>query len=228
MSRAKCTFTSPRALLTIERILSALADGPLTAEQLATKLYRDRMGVVNYLFHLRQEPRRVRISGRLPSSGAPAPLYALGSEPDEVFPPLTYKERYHERMADPERYQAYLAWCRAYGKAKRGPRPVPMIARIAQLIEQRPGLTSRQLSACLGISIGTVSASAIRLAKAGTVREVPTGKRTKRWETVANPLPTWEAPKVIRQGAFSALFVDPAPYQDEIFAQTEKQRRAAA
>jgi len=79
------TTPDPRREYQRSRILAALADGPLTAQQLADRLHLSRSGATWHLQSLRSEtPRLVRIAGYAPSPKRQrsAPLYGLGGKAD--------------------------------------------------------------------------------------------------------------------------------------------------
>lgn len=78
----------PRSAFQRGRIVGALADGPLTARQLAAKLHLSLSGVTLHLSAMRtSKPRQVRIAGyaQNPNSQRPAPRYGLGSNADAKF-----------------------------------------------------------------------------------------------------------------------------------------------
>lgn len=106
------------------RIMDALADGPMNTKALAEKLHLSRTIILKYLHQLGQEPRLVRVSGYDDRHGRPAPIYALGSEADEVF----------VRQAD-------------------RPRPGRVAMRRQQIIDALTGspMTCEQLSNIIGI-----------------------------------------------------------------------------
>lgn len=223
MTASKNTYTSLRARLMIERILAALAQESMTGAQLAAKLHRDPVGVVRYIRHLKESPRRVYTCDHRPANvqGGYAPIYALGNKPDAPVPRRSAGDRYRDMQKDPERYQAYLAKRREIDRAKRvslppeskrrnsGPRQHPTLTKQVEiLIEQRPGLTTGQLASLVGIGSSSVSNLAQRLLRDGKVRTFTTAKSKRlRWESLSRPPAKWEAPKVVRQSAFSALFV---------------------
>lgn len=78
----------PRTAYQRGRITEALADGALTARQLAARLHMSLSGVSIHLAAMRNsKPRQVRIAGYLPNpnSQRPAPKYGLGSNADAKF-----------------------------------------------------------------------------------------------------------------------------------------------
>jgi predicted ArsR family transcriptional regulator len=79
--------SDPRAAFQRGRIAEALADGPLTARQLAARLHLSLSGVTLHLAAMRLAPRQVRIAGYAPNpdSQRPAPKYGLGSNADTKF-----------------------------------------------------------------------------------------------------------------------------------------------
>lgn len=70
------------------RILAALADGPLTAQQLADKVHLSRSGVLWHLRALGKAPRWVCIVGYAPApvGHRRAPLHGLGDKKDAPYP----------------------------------------------------------------------------------------------------------------------------------------------
>lgn len=87
MPRA-ANIPDPRSAYQRGRIVGALADGPLTARQLAAKLHLSLSGVTLHLAAMRSsKPRQVRIAGYEPNphSQRPAPKYGLGSNADAKF-----------------------------------------------------------------------------------------------------------------------------------------------
>lgn len=106
----KSTFATTRSLRAIERITWRLSITPMTADDLAEKVCLSLSSVQNYLAHLQQEPRRVRIQGYEPGIGPTAPIYALGSAPDaQRRKKMTAADRFKALKADPEKYQRTLA-----------------------------------------------------------------------------------------------------------------------
>lgn len=77
----------PRTPYQRGRITEALADGALTARQLAARLHMSLSSVTLHLAAMRTTPRQVRIAGYEPNpnSQRPAPKYGLGSNADAKF-----------------------------------------------------------------------------------------------------------------------------------------------
>lgn len=71
------------------RILAALSESPMTAEQLAAKLHLTRSSILQYLRVMKQEaPRLVHVCGHLANFAArPAEVHALGDKPDAKYVP---------------------------------------------------------------------------------------------------------------------------------------------
>lgn len=114
-------FTSSRAQLRIQRILAQLKKKPHTAAQLAQALHMGKTTAVLYMgeFFMREEVRRVYVRDWVyGSTGAPAPLYALGNKKDKKKPePQSNQEKnaksWGRIKGDPERHQRHLNWRKA-------------------------------------------------------------------------------------------------------------------
>lgn len=109
-------FSGPRAALYIERLLAALATGPMTSARLAVKLHRCHAGVAEYLVHLMDSPKRVYIKDYAPAMGRGrrAAIYALGNRRNAAETRQTRAESHRSRIRNnPDAHLAYLARRRA-------------------------------------------------------------------------------------------------------------------
>ena len=222
MSKRNVTFTSARAQIRIERILAALAGGPMSTTELSSAVHLDRSAITDYLAHLMKEPRRVRIAEyrtvRGPKNGNRQPVYALGAEPDAPRERMSNVERWERVKADPQAYANSLASRREHHRRARAAVPPelrqrdrrvydpPLEQQIPELLAQVPGYTTRQLAAKLDANLKSTITALGKLRKAGAVRRAETGTlKEYQWEVPARPLP---APIITKsQGIFAALGV---------------------
>lgn len=87
------------------RILKALAEQPMTAQQLAEKLHMTRSSILQYLRTMKAEtPRLIHVCGHLANFAArPAEVHALGDKPDAKYVPKKTPTRHlivKQRRAD--------------------------------------------------------------------------------------------------------------------------------
>lgn len=95
-------FTTPRAQATLGRILTALAEKPMTTAQLSELLHLSKPPVRRYLCYLmvavEDKPRQVYVRKWNPTAGGPwTPVYALGSRKDVPAPKRLTKHEYNAR-----------------------------------------------------------------------------------------------------------------------------------
>lgn len=217
------TFASARALRKIERILTALKDGMLSAGDLAAKLHADHSGVTDYLAHLMREPRRVRIAGysivRHPNGGGSRqPLYGLGSEPDAPSAPATNAERWQRVKADPARLEQATRRNRERNRRLRDAVPPEqrqrrrlckdeaLEPRILELLNEAPGYSQAQFAARFQVSERSVRTAICKLRATGAIRRAANAtSKEHRYETPDNPLPRPLAAGQHKHGPFAAL-----------------------
>lgn len=118
------TFASPKAQAKIARILAALEQQPMTRDELQCLLGIAKPTMRRYIAHLHAEPRRIFVKRWRPTTGKPAPVYAVGSRKDAAPPrPATRTERnqleWQRIKADPDRHARVKAAARIYGRIKR-------------------------------------------------------------------------------------------------------------
>lgn len=100
------TFDSSNTRHNVARMLEALAT-PMTYLELEAKLHMSHRSVQLYLWHLRNEPRRVRISGYRMIDSRWQKVFGLGSGPDAPAPKKQSEKKrnalYRAKVkADPE------------------------------------------------------------------------------------------------------------------------------
>jgi predicted ArsR family transcriptional regulator len=81
-------MSDPRTAYQRGRILAAIANEPLTAQQLADRLHLTRDGINIHLKAMKEAtPRLVHIAGHVynPDGGRPAPKYSPGDKQDAVY-----------------------------------------------------------------------------------------------------------------------------------------------
>lgn len=218
---ADYTFSSERAQASIQRILAALGEHPMSRKELAPAVHKSATSVAQYLRYLQGDeelgfPRRVRIDRWLESGGGHVPVYALGVSKDAPKPPRkTASQRYKNLKADTEKYERILARKRELMNSPR-PRSTSLASRIERYLGGNPARGSRAIAEALCAPPRHVVVSLQRLRRHGKVKIVrnPNGKRPA-WSLVAHvdveiaPAPilvrSWKSPVLPPQTIFSAL-----------------------
>jgi hypothetical protein len=119
------TYANPMSLLRIERILTALQPvseggmGPMTARQIAERLFMGDRTAARVTQHMRLKRKIIYISGwNQNSRGRFSPVFSPGSLPDAPKPnsrtDVEYSREYRKRIySDPEMLDRYRAKKRA-------------------------------------------------------------------------------------------------------------------
>lgn len=208
-------FTSPRALLRIERILALLEKEPLTVHQIAERLYSTNSATNKYIVHLHAAPKRIYIAGWDTSGFRPVALFAKGAATDTPKPPpKSTAQIWQETKSDPAKLARRLADQKKVRERQRNGRPLkrvraydpPLAQQVQELIEAWPGLRSEQIAAKLDASQRTTTRALAQLRKQG----LATCRRRAHfilWESAARQV-VRHAPVVAkRQSVFAALGV---------------------
>jgi predicted ArsR family transcriptional regulator len=104
--RQPCRKTARR-----EIIIAALKVKPRTAEELGVLIHTTVKAAREYLRELRAPGNRmvyIKSYRPAPAAGFPAPVYALGNQPDAPLRQATRAERYIKDKADPAKYARML------------------------------------------------------------------------------------------------------------------------
>lgn len=209
-------FKSQRAQRRINRILEVLKDGPMLARTIADAVHCHRSMVTDYLTHLMDEPRRVRIADYWIIGKRKAPCYGLGSDPNEESTPMTHAERWAAVKADPVRYAAALESRKRAHKKKRekmGPKlrdrrvyVPPLPEQVLSLLLEVPGYTTPQMAIKLDANERAVRTAVSQLKKGGKIRRAQNSTMKEyQWETLEKPMPAPLAKTMKPQTIFSAL-----------------------
>lgn len=111
---ATSTFTDPRSLLKIDRLLSLLSNAPMSKQELAVAGAVSPSGATMYMRHLMSNPKRVYIIRWERRNGRSAPVYAVGDLPNAREPKRLSRKAYRAkakavRKADPDKMAEYLS-----------------------------------------------------------------------------------------------------------------------
>lgn len=117
------TFDKPKSLAKIARIIAELESLPMTRDELQCLLGVSKPTMQRYVEHLRAE-KRIYIAAWRQTSGQPAPVLAVGAQPDARRPkPMSREQRnaleWKRIKRDPDRHDRVKSMARVYAKVQR-------------------------------------------------------------------------------------------------------------
>lgn len=211
-------FTSERARVRIERILSLLSEQHMTIRQLCEILYATKSALNHYIMHLRDgKNKRIYIVGYVDDGGSRlSAAYAVGSKKDAPYPVKSKAQYWQEVKSDPDRHAHHLATQERVRIRKRGrehlirecrqyEKPLAELARAH--IEAFPGSTTRQTCEKLGATLSGTKQAIADLKRKGIIKAEKRTRAGSHWE-LATRKTVRHAPLVTKpQGIFAALGV---------------------
>lgn len=216
MMAGKFNFTSTRAKLRIERILSLLAVETLSVMQIGERLHAAKSSVNHYIKHLRAE-RLIYVADYVEAGGQrPVAAFAKGDKKDAPFPKKSKADYWQEVKADPVKLASVHAIQARVRDRKRGGRELIRACRqydspLAELarahIAAFPGSTTRQVCDKIGATWGGTKQAVADLKRKGVIKADKRTRAGSHW-VLASREKVRHAPLVTRpQGIFAALGV---------------------